>query len=88
MDYIALIHTLVDPIVNKPESLLIRELPSEDEKRVTFLICAENSDCARLIGKKGCVANALRDIINIAGKLDHKRVGLKFESFEETKEEK
>ena len=30
MDYIALIHTLIDPIVSKPETLLIRELPSED----------------------------------------------------------
>ena len=61
MDYIALIHTLIDPIVSKPETLLIRELPSEDEKKVTFLVCAQNEDCARLIGKKGRVANALGD---------------------------
>ncbi len=88
MDYVTLIHTLIDPIVSKPESILIRELPSEDEKHVTFLVCAENEDCARLIGKKGCVANALRDILSIAGKLESKRVSLKFESFEQDKEEK
>ena len=88
MDYVTLIHTLIDPIVSKPESILIRELPSDDEKHVTFLVCAENEDCARLIGKKGCVANALRDILSIAGKLESKRVSLKFESFEQDKEEK
>ncbi len=89
MDYIALIHTLIDPIVSKPQSILIRELPSEEEKHITFLVCAENEDCARLIGKKGCVANSLRDILSIAGKLDNKRVSLKFESFDQdNKEEK
>lgn len=86
MDYITLIHTLIDPLVNDPSSLLIRELPSEENK-TTYLICAKNEDCARLIGKKGCVANALRDIVSIAGKLEKKRIGLKFESFDEEKEE-
>ncbi len=88
MDYVTLIHTLIDPIVSKPDSILIRELPNDDEKHLTFLVCAENEDCARLIGKKGCVANALRDILSIAGKLESKRISLKFESFDQDKEEK
>ena len=81
MDYQTLIHTIIDPFVEKPEALLIRELPQEKENELTFLICTENNDIARLIGKKGCVANAIRNVVGIAGKLENKKVHIKFEAF-------
>ena len=64
---------------------MIRELPSDSEKDLVLLICAESEDTARLIGKKGMVANALREIVAVAGKNENKRVHLKFESFDEEK---
>ncbi len=85
MDFEKIIHTIVDPMLIKPEAILIRELPSEDEDTITFLICAENEDTARLIGKKGTVANALRELVSVAGKANNKRIHLKFESFDEEK---
>lgn len=85
MDYIKLIHTIIDSFINNPEAILIRELPQENEKDKTILICTENDDTARLIGKKGCVANAIREIVTIAGKLENKKVHIKFESFEQDK---
>ncbi len=85
MDYIKLIHTIIDSFINNPEAVLIRELPQENEKDKTILICTENDDTARLIGKKGCVANAIREIVTIAGKLENKKVHIKFESFEQDK---
>ena len=89
MDYSSLIHTIVDPFITSPENLLIKNITSDDGKAdLTFLICADNNDIARLIGKKGVVANAIRDIVSIAGKLENKKVRIKFESFdEENKEE-
>lgn len=56
---------------------------------MTVLIVAEDDDTARLIGKKGTVANALRAIVSIAGKADDsdQRIHLKFESFEDEKED-
>lgn len=83
MDYEKLIHTIVDPILIKPEALMIRELPSDSENDIEILIVAENEDTARLIGKKGSVANSLRELISIAGKSEGKRIHLKFESFDE-----
>lgn len=80
MDYTQLVHTIVDPLVSNPESLLIRTT-SEKEKDITILICSENNDTARLIGKKGCVANAIREVISVASKIDGKRIHVKFESF-------
>lgn len=85
MEYEKIIHTIVDPFLINPEALMIRELPSDSEKDLVLLICAESEDTARLIGKKGMVANALREIVAVAGKNENKRVHLKFESFDEEK---
>lgn len=81
MDYQKLIHTVIDPLITKPEAVLIRQEPSENEKEILILICAESEDTARLIGKKGVVANAIRNVISVAGKLNDFKLKLKFESF-------
>jgi len=83
MDYEALVHTVIDPIITKPEAVLIRKQPNENEKDVTLLIVAESEDTARLIGKRGVVANAIRDVISISGKLEGVHIHLKFESFDQ-----
>ncbi len=91
IDYEKVVHGLIDPLVEHRDSIMIRELPSSDEKDVSLLIVAEDDDTARLIGKKGIVANALREAIGIAGKADNDsnvRIHLKFESFSEEDKEK
>lgn len=89
IDYEKVIHGLIDPLVEKPESIMIRELPGGDNRDVTILIVAEDDDTARLIGKHGAVANALREAVGIASKADNSntRIHLKFESFNEEKQE-
>ncbi len=89
IDYEKVIHSLIDPLVEKPESIMIRELPGGDNRDVTVLIVAEDDDTARLIGKRGTVANALREAIGVASKADNSntRIHLKFESFNEEKKE-
>ena len=84
MNYISLIHTVVDPFVQDPEALLIKDITEDKTKNdMTIVVCAPSTDIAKLIGKKGCVANAIRDIVSIAGTLESKKVHLKFESLEE-----
>lgn len=83
MDYEKIIHALVDPFIDNPESLMVREMPNESEKDVLILVVANQTDTAKLIGRKGVVADALREVVSIAGKLENKRVHLKFESFDE-----
>ena len=84
-DFEALLHPIIDPLVEKPESIMIRVLPGSNNRDATVLIVAEDDDTARLIGKRGAVANALREVIGIAGKADdsNQRIHLKFESFNE-----
>ncbi len=85
MDYENIIHSLIDSIVDDPSSILIRVSKGTTAKDVLIIIAAEKNDTARLIGHKGIIANALREVVGVAGKSENKHVHLKFESFEEEK---
>jgi len=87
MDYEKIIHALIDSFVENKDIIMIRELPSDSTRDIVLLIVAENEDTARLIGRKGSIANALREMISIAGKTENKRIHLKFESFEDKNED-
>lgn len=85
MDYENIVHTLIDDIVEDPKSILIRVSDGTTPKDVLIIIAAEKEDTARLIGHKGIIANALREVVGIAGKSENKRIHIKFESFEDEK---
>ena len=88
MDYENIIHTLIDDIVEDPASVLIRVSEGNTAKDVLIIIVAEKNDTARLIGHKGIIANALRELVGVAGKTENKHIHLRFESFgEENKED-
>ncbi|CDD91147.1 putative uncharacterized protein [Coprobacillus sp. CAG:826] len=82
MDYEKIIHTLVDDIVDNKE-IMISQMPSENPKEVLLMIFSDPEDTARLIGRKGIIADALREVMSIAGKTENKRIILKFESFDQ-----
>ena len=85
MDYEKIVHTLIDEIVDDPKSVLIRVSEGTSPKDVLIIIAAEKEDTARLIGHKGIIANALREVVGVAGKSENKRIHIKFESFEDEK---
>jgi predicted RNA-binding protein YlqC (UPF0109 family) len=87
MDYIKIIHAFIDDFVDNKDAILIRELPNENPTDLTLLVVADSEDTSRLIGRKGMIADALREVVSIAGKIDNRRVHLKFESFEKTTNE-
>ena len=87
MDYEKIIRTLIDPIVEEPKSVLIRVSEDSNGKDVNILVAAEKEDTARLIGRYGVVANSLREIISVAGRSEDRRIFLRFESFDDEKED-
>ncbi len=86
MDYEQVIHAFIDSFVEHKDAIMIRELPSDSDRDLVLLIVAESEDTARLIGRRGIIADALREVIGVAGKSEGRRVHLKFESFEEEKQ--
>ena len=85
MDYENIVHTLIDDIVEDPKSILIRVSEGTTPKDMLIIIAAEKEDTARLIGHKGIIANALREVVGVAGKSENKRIHIKFESFDDEK---
>lgn len=70
---------LVRPMVEDKENLEVREMPSNNEKEIVLYVYAKNDDIARLIGKKGSMASALRQVMSVASHTDNKKVSIKFE---------
>ena len=70
---------LVKPMVEDKESLDVRLMPSLDDKEVLLHVYAKNDDIARLIGRKGSMASALRQVMSVASHSDNKKVTIKSE---------
>ena len=86
MDYIALIRQFIDPIVSNPDNITITEEESRSKKDRLFVIHCNNEDMGRLIGKRGVTADAIREVISIAGKNNNQHIHIKITS-NEVKEE-
>ena len=82
-----LIRDIIDPLVTNKDALMIRQMPSNEENELFMLIIVESDDIARLIGRGGSVADSIREVVSVAGKLSNQRIRIKFESFEEEKED-
>ena len=86
-DYEKIIKAAVEPLVDNPESILIRctdQMESVESSRdVHFLIACPDAQLGKLIGRHGSVADSIRTIVNVKARDDHKRIHIKFESFEE-----
>ena len=70
---------LVKPMVDNPESLEVREMPSMNDREVVLHVYAKNDDIARLIGRKGSMASALRQVMSVASHAEDRKVTIKFE---------
>ena len=70
---------LVKPMVEDKESLDVRLMPSLDDKEVLLHVYAKNDAIARLIGRKGSMASALRQVMSVASHSNNKKVTIKFE---------
>ena len=57
-------------------------MPSLDENVVVLHVYSAKNDIAKLIGRKGVMANSFRQLMSVAGRLSDKKLDIKFESYE------
>lgn len=82
VDYESVVMDLVRPIVEDKDSLSVKIMPSLDEHEILVYVYANNDDVARLIGRKGNMASAIRHMMSVASrKEEDKRINIKFESY-------
>ena len=80
MNYEQIILDIVSPLVEYKDRLRVILLEEENLHDSTYMVYCDESDVARLIGKKGIVAQAIRDVANVSAKLNNKRIRIKFEA--------
>lgn len=83
MDYIKILQDMASDLVEDKASLKVVERASLEENEVLLYVYASKEDISRLIGKKGNMASAIRQIMSVPSRLDNKKIVIKFESYEE-----
>lgn len=78
-----LVREIVEPMVSNKSALMIKTVPSVDNDATEIIVIADKADIARLIGKGGNVANAIRKVVSIQSRLNNVHVKVKFESYDE-----
>jgi predicted RNA-binding protein YlqC (UPF0109 family) len=72
------LYDLVRPMVDHPEDLKVEETDGNGKEAVLH-VSASQEDIARLIGRKGSMASALRQVMGVASHRENKRVTIVFE---------
>ncbi len=72
---------LIAPLVDDKNSLSVKQMESLDDSEILLHVYAKSEDVARLIGKQGSMATAVRNMMSVASRLENKRISIKFESY-------
>jgi len=71
---------LVKPLCTDSESVTVRQMESLNANEILLYVYAPSDDIARLIGKKGSMANSIRQMLQVASKIENKHISIKFEA--------
>ena len=71
---------LVKPICTDGDSVMVKEMESLNENEILIYVYAPSDDIARLIGRQGAMANSIRQLLQVASKIEKKRISIKFEA--------
>ena len=82
MDFEKILKDIAIELVNDKEHLEVRQMPSLEEDVVVLYVYSAQEDIARLIGRRGSMANSIRQLMSVSGRLAGKRLDIKFESYE------
>lgn len=72
---------LVLPIVDDKDAVSVKTMPSLVDNEILLYVYAKNDDVARLIGRQGQMATSLRQMMQIASRIENKKISIKFESY-------
>ena len=71
---------IVKPICSDPDAVMVKQMESINENELLLYVYATSEDIARLIGKQGSMANSIRQMLQVASKIENKRISIKFEA--------
>ena len=68
-------------MVENQNALSVKQMPSLNENEILLYVYCDSQDTARLIGKQGSMASAIRQMMSVASKSESRKVSIKFESY-------
>ena len=71
---------IVKPICSDPNAVMVKQMESINENEMLHYVYAPSDDIGRLIGKQGSMANSIRQMLQVASKIENKRISIKFEA--------
>ncbi len=71
---------IVKPICGNNDDVMVKQMESLNENEILLYVYAPSSDIARLIGKQGTMANSIRQMLQVASRIENKRISIKFEA--------
>ncbi|HZJ85988.1 MAG TPA: KH domain-containing protein [Erysipelotrichaceae bacterium] len=74
------LYDLIIPMVDDKEKVKVDERLSKNKKVIFLNVTTGDKDIARLIGRRGSMANSIRQTMMIASRLENKKVMVNFES--------
>ena len=80
INYEKTLSDIVRPLCSEPDAVMVKQMESMKQNEIVLYIYAPNNDLGRLIGKKGMMAQAIRSMMQVAGKINHKRINIRFEA--------
>lgn len=83
MDYVKTLQDIAKELVSDKNKLEVRQMPSLEEDTIVLYVYAAHDDIAKLIGRKGMMANSIRQLMSASGRLNDKKLDIKFESYGE-----
>lgn len=69
------------PLTTNPDALSVKTMSSANEREILLYVYADDKNIARLIGRKGAVASAIRSMMSAAARSVNKRILVKFEAY-------
>ena len=80
MTLVELTEMIVKSLVSDPDSISVKEFPSDDETIIEVVVKEE--DMGSVIGREGKIANSIRTVVQASSYLkDNKRVKINISSF-------
>lgn len=76
------LYDLLLPLVDDKDNFSVAESDTKSNKTVYLNVTSDESDIARLIGRRGNMARSIRQTMLIAGRLENKKIMINFETRE------
>lgn len=71
---------IVKPICGNSDEVMVKQMESINENEILLYVYAPSGDIARLIGKQGVMANSIRQMLQVASRIENKHISIKFEA--------